>query len=93
GRLRPLDASVHYRQGFALFRADDLDGAAAALEQARLAEPDHAESLLLLGTIRQGQNDPEAVTLLRRFVEVAPEHTAAGPIRTWLAEHDGTPES
>lgn len=90
-RLTPLDAQAHFDEGFARFRAGDLEGARAALEQACTVDPDHVETLLLLGTLLHRADDPEANTVLHRFIALAPGHTAAPMVRAWLAGQEATP--
>lgn len=84
-RLRPTDARAQYHLAFALVRSDRDDEAVPVLEALLTRDPDHPESLLLLGTLRQERGDDEAAGLLRRFVEVAPDHPAAGDVAADLA--------
>lgn len=84
-RLRPTDARAHYLLAFALVRSDRDDEAVPVLEDLLRRDPDHPESLLLLGTLRQERGDGDAAELLRRFVDVAPDHPAAGEVAADLA--------
>lgn len=85
-RLAPLDDNLVYRAAFALSRIDRAEEAAALLEPLVARTPDHAEAVLLLGTLRHDTGDPRAGELLRRFIELAPDHPAAEQARIMLAD-------
>ncbi|NEE02016.1 cytochrome c-type biogenesis protein CcmH [Phytoactinopolyspora halotolerans] len=76
-RLEPRNPSALYLTAFSLARADRQADAEPLLERLLDVAPEHAEGLLLLGTIRHQQGDPAGDELLRRFLEVAPDHPAA----------------
>lgn len=84
-RLRPTDARAQYHLAFALVRSDRNDEAVPVLEDLLTRDPDHPESLLLLGTLQMERGHGEAAELLRRFVEVAPDHPAAEDVAADLA--------
>jgi hypothetical protein len=88
-RLRPLDADITYLQGFALARSGSEADAAAVLEHTLVTAPDHAPSLLLLGTMRWRAGDERGVSVLERFLTLDPDHPAAEQVRALLASGAG----
>lgn len=83
-RLMPGDEAALYRAAFALVRADRPGEATPLLERLLDVSPQHAEGLLLLGSIRHDDEDPVAATLLKRFLRTAPDHPAADQARAML---------
>lgn len=63
------------------------------LEGAVAAEPEHAPSLLLLGTLLRRDGDGRGTALLERFLELAPGHPAAADVREQLAGRPGGSEA
>lgn len=89
-RLAPSDDQLLYRAAFALVRADRAGEAVPMLEHLLARSPEHPGGLLLLGTVRHHEGDPAARTLLRRFLEIAPDHPAAGEAEAMLDGGDRT---
>ncbi|GAA4431258.1 hypothetical protein GCM10023169_35610 [Georgenia halophila] len=83
-RMQPRDADIRYLHAFALERAGEREAAVKALENALTAEPDHKNSLLLLGTLRWRAGDEGGRALLERFLELAPDDPAAADVRRML---------
>lgn len=83
-RLAPQDETLAYRAAFALTRSGQRPEATVLLEGLLARSPQHAEGLLLLGTLRHDEADPRADDLLRRFIDVAPEHPAVEQARGML---------
>jgi cytochrome c-type biogenesis protein CcmH/NrfF len=88
-RLRPHDDTLRYRSAFAFVRAGQHDEAIPVLDSLLEDHPDHPEALLLRGTVAAEQHDPRAGEMLRRFIEVAPDHPAADQAQALL---DDEPE-
>jgi cytochrome c-type biogenesis protein CcmH/NrfF len=78
-RLTPADDRAHYLLAFALVRSDRADEAVPVLEDLLERNPEHPESLLLLGTLWQDSGGG-GEELLRRFLDVAPDHPAADDV-------------
>lgn len=83
---RPQDVSVVLSLAFALIRDDRPGEAVPLLETVLAAYSEHPEALLMLGTAERALGDDEAGTTLRRFLELAPDHPAADPVRALLEE-------
>jgi len=67
-RLEPRDPRLRHNLGCALYQAEDLQGAATALQQSVRLAPDHAAAHRLLGDVALARNRPE---LARRHWERA----------------------
>lgn len=66
-RLRPLDADLRYHHAFALARTGSPGQAVPSLEETLVIEPEHAPTLLLLGSLLE-ESDPErSSALLERY--------------------------
>lgn len=67
-KLSPLDQALACQQN------GDMEGAEAGFRAVLEAEPDHPDALVLLGALLQKTRKPrEAVELIERAIEVAPE--------------------
>ncbi|MGI5187224.1 cytochrome c-type biogenesis protein CcmH [Promicromonospora sp. CA-289599] len=66
-RLRPMDAHLRYRRAFALVRAGSPGEAIPVLEETLAADPRHAPSLLLLGSVLQESDPDRSAELLERY--------------------------
>jgi cytochrome c-type biogenesis protein CcmH/NrfF len=87
-RLRPLDPDIGYLEAAALVRAGALEDAELRLTTVLATSPDHAATMLLLGTLRWKAGDSAGAELLKRFLDNEPDHPAAPEIRQWLASPD-----
>ena len=85
-RLAPFDPVPSYLQAFALARSGEPVSAVPLLDRALQLRPDHAPSLLLLGTLRHQDGDPRGEALLRRFLDADPDHPAVPRVRHLLGE-------
>ncbi|MEV1289497.1 cytochrome c-type biogenesis protein CcmH [Micromonospora sp. NPDC049679] len=88
-RRRP-DDQLRLRLAFALIRAGEAPEAARVAEQVLAVRPDDPDTLLMLGLARREAGSPLARETLRRFLNRAPEHSAATEIRR-LLEAEGPP--
>ena len=81
---RPRNPTARFLLAFTLLRTGDRPEAAKLLEDLVADHPDHAEALLLLGTVQRQDGDPDGVRTLRRFLAVAPDHPAAPEVKGLL---------
>jgi tetratricopeptide (TPR) repeat protein len=73
GRPQPTAADAIFGQGLALHRAGRIEDAARFYDDALRRDPDHANSLNLLGTIRvQAGRAEQGVALLERAIRINP---------------------
>ncbi|MGH9362909.1 MAG: tetratricopeptide repeat protein, partial [Thermoanaerobaculia bacterium] len=81
-----MTAQDFYRQGVALYNANNVAEAKAAFDRALAKDPDHPKSHYMLGLvfINTGDN-AKAKTHLQRFLELAPEDTDAATAKEMLA--------
>lgn len=81
---RPGHPTARFLLAFALVRTGEIDEASERLEDLVEDHPEHAEALLLLGTVRRQQGHPAADRTLNRFLAVSPGHPAAPRVRSLL---------
>lgn len=85
-RLRPQDPDIAYRQAAALLEDRKPAGAAAILEENLDRNPNHQPTLLLYGTILRQSGQDRGAELLKRFLQLAPDHPAAAQVQELLGE-------
>ncbi|MDR7381040.1 cytochrome c-type biogenesis protein CcmH [Promicromonospora iranensis] len=69
-RLRPMDPDLRYRHAFALVRTGASGEAVSVLDGTLTVDPDHAPTLLLLGSVLE-ESDPERSAELRERYRAA----------------------
>jgi tetratricopeptide (TPR) repeat protein len=81
-----MSAQDFYRQGVALYNANNVPQAKAAFERAIAKDPAHPKSHYMLGLvfINTGDN-AKAKEHLQRFIELAPEDNDAATAKEMLA--------
>jgi predicted TPR repeat methyltransferase len=72
-RLAPDFAEAWLNLAFARYEAEDRDGAVDAYRQVLKLQPNHLTALLSFASLTGETDTTEAVTLLRRAVQVAPD--------------------
>lgn len=75
---------THALRGWALYELSRDADARRNLEAALAIRPDHAESLLLLGSLQQTRDDDAAKTTYRAFLAAHPDAPQAGEVRQIL---------
>lgn len=88
-RLRPLDADVSYPYASALVRSGHTAEATTVLGALLSGQPDHADSLFLLGTLLWQEGDSRSGILLERFLRVAPDSPDAAEAKRMLGAPTG----
>ncbi|MBW3606668.1 MAG: cytochrome c-type biogenesis protein CcmH [Actinobacteria bacterium] len=83
-RLADDDPVVQTAAASALVRADRPGAAEPVLRDLAARFPDDPEILLLLGTAQRALGRFGATATLQRFLQVAPDHPAAGAVRALL---------
>lgn len=83
-RLRPLDADLASLYALELLRSGNSGEATRVLQHTLAGQPDHDESLLLLGTLRHRAGEPDGAAMLEKFLELAPRHPGAEEVRRLL---------
>lgn len=77
-------SEVYALRGWALYELGKDSQAMQALKRALLEQPDHPNSLLLLGELQQGRDPQAAKKTYRTYLEHYPESPQANEIRTIL---------
>lgn len=83
--LQPDGVGNRVRLGLVLLKADEPAEAGSVARQILAVRPAHPEGLLVLGLAERAQGMPAASETLRRFLDQAPTHPAAGEVRRLLA--------
>ena len=82
------EQELHLPLGLALVRSGKPDDAVPLLRQVVDARPDEPEALLVLAAALRDSRPEEARAVLRRFLEIAPDHAGAPGVRRALGEDE-----
>jgi cytochrome c-type biogenesis protein CcmH len=84
--LRPRDVRTEVRLGLVLLQAGEPAEAESVARRILADHPAHPEGTLVLGLAQRARDRPTARATLRRFLDLAPAHPAAGQVRRLLSD-------